>query len=442
MKKVILIVLFSILPTFLYAQVLTDANTSYKTYDLSTCLNIAIENNYDLQSSKAYIDASRAGLLRAFGSYLPSLNANMGYSRHLNTTDNDFTNSNPNSFNMGSSLGWEIFDGFGRESEYSIAQHNLRSSRFSYSNTIDFITYQVYANYINVIRNAQIVKIRRENIKSGEKELEMIRARFEAGIIPIANVYSQEADLGNRESALIQAENNFEISKATLLIIMGMDPTIPCHFPEASITNEVSAEEVGQFYLQAGSFQDATTKALEARNDYLAILEDVSSAEDNIKSANSLYSPTVNANLNWNWMNTELNNFQNNGNAYGGLTINIPIFNKFSVRSSVENAKLNLINKKVSKGKLELSIKQNLQTAFLRLKSAEKMLDVTKKTQKFAEQNQLSVKELFKLGAANITDLSVANMQFLTAKINRVDAVYGYIAAQKEVLYHMGELRK
>ena len=75
-----------------------------------------------------------------------------------------------------------------------------------------------------------------------------------------------------------------------------------------------------------------------------------------------------------------INNFQNNGNAYGGLTINIPIFNKFSVRSSVENAKLNLINKKVSKGKLELSIKQNLQTAFLRLKSAEKMLDVTKKT--------------------------------------------------------------
>ena len=83
-----------------------------------------------------------------------------------------------------------------------------------------------------------------------------------------------------------------------------------------------------------------------------------------------------------------------------------------------------------------------MQTAFLRLKSAEKMLDVTKKTQKFAEQNQLSVKELFKLGAANITDLSVANMQYLTAKINRVDAVYGYIAAQKEVLYHMGELRK
>ena len=76
----------------------------------------------------------------------------------------------------------------------------------------------------------------------------------------------------------------------------------------------------------------------------------------------------------------------------------------------------------------------------LNLESAEKQLDLTINTQKSAELNYESFSEKLKVGTASITDYQNANNQLITARINRVNAIYTYFQAQKEVLYAIGKL--
>ncbi len=425
------------------AQSQVLSSESNKVFSIERCLELAKKNNLDLKTTKASLDVAHARMRESFGSYLPSFNGSMGYSRHLNTNDADYTipGVGPNSFNMGISAGWKIFDGFGREANYQINENNLEAAEYNIENSEDMLIYQVYYSYINVIRNSQIVKIRRENIKTGRSELEMIKARYEAGMIPIADVYSQEADLGNRESQLIIAENNLDISKAMLLTLMGLDPTINAVFPESSLANEISENDISKFYSSTGTFRRAVDKAFDERADYQSKKLGVSSAEEGIKVAYSAYSPSLGADFSWNWSDYEFSNVGEGSNAYAGVTLRVPIFNNFRTNTAVQNAKLQLTMEEVAQEKLELSIKQELQKSFLNLKAAEKMLEVTDKSKISAQQNYESMKERFKLGAASITEMNYANMQYITAQINRIDAIYSYQAAQKEVLYNMGIIK-
>jgi outer membrane protein len=387
--------------------------------------------------------AQSANMQQAFGSYLPSINGNMGYSRHLNTNDNDYLNLNagPNSFNMGATASWLIFDGFGREASFKMAQSNLKSTEYDIENTRDYIIYQVYVSYINIIRNAQVVKIRRENISTGRQELEMIQARYEAGLLPVADVYSKEADLGNRESELIIAENNLAKAKASLLAVMGLDPGKDAEFLESSLPTDITESDIESFYSTTGGKEGAEKSALTNRNDYLALNESLKSSESSVKVARSAYSPRLSGNFNWNWADYDIDTPGQGGDSYAGVTLSVPIYNNFSVNNNIQNAKLGVVQQETAVLKMEQAISKDLQTAFLNLKAAEKMIEVAEKSVKANSQNYNAIKERFDLGSASITDLTLANMQLITSRINKVDAVYSYIAAQKEVLFNMGILK-
>jgi hypothetical protein len=56
-------------------------------YSLEDCIRIALKENTTVRSSRAQIPAADAAVENAFGAYLPSLDAAMGYTRQLNPMD-------------------------------------------------------------------------------------------------------------------------------------------------------------------------------------------------------------------------------------------------------------------------------------------------------------------------------------------------------------------
>ena len=77
----------------------------------------------------------------------------------------------------------------------------------------------------------------------------------------------------------------------------------------------------------------------------------------------------------------------------------------------------------------------------MNLQAAEKQIEITEKSLRAAQQSYDSMNERFDLGAANITDIFLANNQLINAKINRINAVYSYYLAQKEILYSIGKIK-
>jgi outer membrane protein len=419
-------------------------------FTLSECLKIARQKNPRLKVAEANISTAGAEITSAFGNFLPSATFNMGYTRQLNVEAGQKINIGgqtivvgkiePNSYNMSLSLNYNLFDGFSREAQYNSAKEKLNSAFSSYSQTISDIEIGVYRAYINALRLTKILEARRKDFELGQKELERVRALFEAGSIPITNVLSQEAELANKEILIIQAENDLKNAKAVLLSSMGMEPEINFEISEKDIPLEYSEEEIAQFRSQFGVLEKVLPKVLSNRKDLLALEQQITASQANLTIARANYFPTLSAYGGWSWANNEFNKFSELGRSFVGLALRVPIFENFKTNYQIELAKAQIVELETQKLQLEQNIKSQLIQAINNLDAAEKQLSATKKSVEAAEKNFQSARERYNVGSASVTDYLLANNLLVNAQINQINAIYGYYLAQKELLYTIGLL--
>lgn len=425
---------------------------SGRMYSLDDCLKIAADQNYDIKSAAAQYQAQNANLLQAFGTFLPSINASMGYSRQLNVEGGRTVNiggqvlsvggTQPNSYSMSATASYSIFNGFAREANYNRAQSELDATDYSYRRVRQNIAYQVRSTYINVLRSMQVYKIRKENIDLGNKELDRIKALHEAGRVPIGSIYSQEADVGTRELDAVSSENQLNQAKAQLLTILALPPDQRADFLESSYPTTVDDNTLADFRREIGSYNAAVAKAMESRSDFQSTAARIEAAQSGVTAAHANYMPDLNANGGWSWSNTEFGNFGDNGRYYLSMSLSIPIFDNFNASTQSQQATINVQQRQIERAQAEQRLRSEVQSAFLNLDAAEKQLEISTRSLKSAEQNYNSAKERFTAGAATMLDYLTANTQFVTAKINRVNAVYNYFDAQAQVRFAMGTLQE
>lgn len=436
----------------LSAVCLTTAQMSAQTtgapveYTLEDCLRIASEKNLDILGAQAQLQSQTANLTAAFGSYLPSIGASFGYQRRLNIDGGQQVNvlgfaPPPNNYSLSAIANYTIFDGFQRESQFSNAEKTIAAQEIGIKRIEAQIRWNISQQYIAVLRAAQIVKIRQENIKIGRNELDRIKARFEAGVAPISAVYSQEADLGQRELLAVQAENQLNIAQAQLLTIMGLDPSGEATFSEKSIPSTIQNEEIQLFETKIGSLKDAVQRSLAQRIDITDVHARKDAAQTQVASAKSGYMPTITANGGWSWSNAQFQDFELFGQSFLGLNVRVPIFDNFTTNANIERAKLGVTQLSFEEKQIEQTIRSQVQQAFLNISAAKKQIEISERSLKSAEMNYESAKERFAVGAGSITDYLLANSQVVTAKIDRISAIYTYFESKMQMEFALGELR-
>lgn len=418
---------------------------------LEDCINIALEKNFDIKLSSSQKKLADADAKVAGGAYLPSANMSMSYNRHLNAQDGGPISYNiggqvvttpgskavPNSFSLNAFTNFTIFDGFNRENNYERSHKNQEYTDKALLNTIEKTKFDIYKQFVNITRNAQIVKIRQENMTQGQADLDRLRALLDAGTIPINNVYAQEAELGNREFDLVRSENDFNNSKAILLSLMGIKPDLDYDFKLNSIPENLTDNEIKEFKLKIGSFGSALDKAIQTRYDIQSSNSSVEMAKLGVSMSQAAYLPSLNASGGWNWNNTELTAFDI-GRSYFGLSLSVPLFDQYRTSYQVESSNFQLQQATINRNQLEQSIRTSLKSGFLNLEAAIKQLEITKKSIVSAEKNYESSKERFNVGTSNITDFTLANTNFVTAKINRISAVYNFLSVKRELEFNIG----
>lgn len=416
-------------------------------YTLDEAVETALKNNPQMRVAMAQRAYNDADFKAAFGEYLPTVSGSFNYQRLINSDKFDYTGidgqkikADANSYSMSIGATYSLFDGFSREANYSRAQTALKGSKLDYFQTAQNVVMDVHKYYMNVVKNSQIVNARKENLELGRATLEKLKAQFQAGVIAETVVYSQEAELGNNEIELISAENLVNTSKAQLFVAMGLDANTIADFDMESIPSSIPEAIIKNFRTEIGSFDQALEVALKARYDYQSAKLNLESAEYSKKMVYGAYYPTLSANGQWNWSNTEFNAINDLSKYYVGLSLNIPIFTNYKTDLSMQSAELRIEQQKSQLIQIEQAIRTNVQLAYLNMISAEKQIEISEKSLKYADINYESVKERLAVGSANITELITANTQLITAKINKITANYSYEEARKDLLYSMGKL--
>jgi outer membrane protein len=448
--KICFLIIVMALSLSLFSQ---EKGQDTRVFTLNDCINVAQENNPEIKLSLARMSGTSAELTGAFGEFLPSIGANVGYRRTFAPDQgmpdipdslikpNQYTSIRPNFYSFDIGFQYTLFNGFNRENNYKRIKENYNSFQQSLQFTRDRITSDINRLFVQTILNAQILKIRKENYELGLKELERVKARYEAGVISVNFIYSQEADLGNRELEVVQAESNLRIAKSNLLIVMGLNPETEADFSSSGLPENVSSDDMKNFRIQIGNFESAVSLAFKNRKDIQALQSSLKSTEYQVSMASSSYYPSLTASGGWAWSNYYVKDFSKLGTSFVGLNLQIPIFENFRTNTNVEMARLQQYQSEINLYNAEQSLRQSLRTAMLTLQTAEKQLEITEKSLVSAQKNYEFSNERYKVGTASVTDYFVANNMLVTTQINRISAIYTYFMAQRDVLFALGLLK-
>ena len=442
-----LVILFLFTVSAGFAQSKPEA----KSLTLDQAVQTALAQNLDIQTAENNGVAARSGVLAAYGTYMPALAFTGGWGRYQQ--DNAATTvvsggypralpasfSVVNSYSSALNLSYTIFDDLNREANLNKAVSTSASTDETATYTRHNIVYMVQTDYLNVLRNEQLVYVNEENLKRDQKQLDRIVESNRVGSLSLADVYRQQSVNATDELNLITARNTFDKSKADLLALIGLDVSEDYHITDPTISPTIDSMQLRAATGIQGTFGELSKKALAARPDYLSAEDSYHAAEAGVTAAVSHYFPSVAAFAGYSLSNTAFANISDNKSINWGLSFRWTLFDGFATNQGIEIAATTKRNAELAVLQKERSVNVDVKKALLDLEAAAEQYNASQKAVVSAAQDQKVAEERYNLGSGTLLDLLTANANYVNAEANKVNATYNFIISKFNLEFVTGE---
>jgi len=152
-------------------------------------VKIAMENNFDIQTSNNNVEAAENNASLENSNYLPSFSGTAGanYSNSNGTivqkSGEEETISNNETTGLNASIGFQytIFDGFGRSNTYKKLQENYNISKLEARQMLENTILNIFDSYYEVARLTQDVENQKESMDISRERLQRARYSFDYG---------------------------------------------------------------------------------------------------------------------------------------------------------------------------------------------------------------------------------------------------------------------
>jgi outer membrane protein len=431
--------------------IFTMVSFGQKKLSLDEAIKIALQKNTTLKTAENNIQVSESNLRVAYGNFLPSISANGGFSwtkgQQASGSQNigGFSIAVPpskyeyRSYNAGVNGQLTLFDGLSNFAQLSQSKDNLESGKLMLENLKQNIVFQTISLYYATENAREQMKVQEDNVKENQKNLETITERNKLGAATLADVYGQQVQAGNAELALIQANNNYETSKSTLLSYLALNV-----LEDYSLTDSLTPQENDILNTKLSeSYSNLTqlvNQALSNRPDYKSAQLNLESAQSSITIARAGHLPTLTVSGSYNLSSNDYSLLKDNYRYGVSLNLSLPIFAGFRISNSVQAAEVTEMNSELTLSDLERTIKQNIQQTYLNLQAAEKSLEVNKTNIEAALENQKIQEEKYSLGSSTLLEVLTAVSNYTQARSNYISAQFSYIQLSEQLKFYLGEL--
>jgi outer membrane protein len=405
---------------------------------LDDAIRIALQKNTTLNQFGNNIATYESSKMAAVGNFLPSLGASAGLDWNRSEVD-DLPSLESRSVSYGIGADLTLFDGLSNFANLSQSSNNLESAKLLLERLKQDVVFRTISLYYSIVETEQLLRVRNEDVKQQQKNLETIEERNRLGAVTLADVYQQQVQLGNAELEVIRTQNNLEIAKSNLLYYLGLDVLGQYEFSKDLTLEEKNfiKKDVEADYQKMSELVD---QAFVFRKDLISKQLDLESAYDGITIARSGHLPRLTGNANFGNSAPSFDNLFDARRYSAGLTLSIPIFSGFRVSSQVQFANVQALNTELELDDLERKIKQDIQQSLLDLQAATKALIVSEKNVKAAEENLKIEREKYSLGAGKLLDVLIANTFFTNAQTNFINTQFNYVKLTEQLKYNLGIL--
>ncbi len=386
-------------------------------------VEIALENNYDIQLSKNELLATKENKTYGSAGMLPTATADLTQNNSVqNATqlqnsgvERSLDNARNNSLTYGVNIGWTIFDGLGMFARYEKLQELEKQGDLQLKRTVLSTVGDVITLYYTIVEQQNLLSALDSSILISRERLRTAENRFSIGKAAKLEVLNVQVNLNEDLSARLRQVETVKNLKTMLNGILVRDLDI-----DFIIDTEVGIDE-------SLIYGDLLERADQFNPDLQIIILNKKLAELDLKDIKSARYPTVRLNGGYNFARTESSlGFVAQSNSRGltyGLTASVNIFDGLNQRRNERIAKIQIDNAALQIEQQRLAVQTGLKTAYETYLTNIELVRMEEKNEDIARQN-------LEITLAKYTIGSISAVEFRDAQENFINAISRFNAAQ------------
>jgi outer membrane protein len=283
---------------------------------------------------------------------------------------------------------------------------------------------QVKQQYNAVLSANEQEAAGRAQLALAQEELDVSIAKVNAGAANVSDSLNNVVSVGNAQLAILTAEQSLKTASAALSRLVGTPYLVTAN---AADTLDQTTATLDSASLMSLAIQGPVIKQLQAElNSYTAAR----------RSAKAAYLPTLTANI---------NAAGNGTGAYGltadpfpytrgvGLSVNYPLFNRFSRENQIDAAQINLENAQASLRDQTLGAQQTVIVQVGLLRNAQEKLRVQQTSVEASEEALRVNQQRYALGAGTMVDVLTSQSNLIAARQGLIQARLDYRNAKAQI---------
>ena len=433
--------------TLLVALALLQAPTDSlpdlsRPWTLSQCTEWALEHNLDVAQQAVSREQSDISRNTAEMAWLPSLNAsasqNWSFGRGLGG-NNTYESGNTASTGFNLSSNMTLFDGLATPRRIQLARLNLEAATADLEKARDDVRISVAKAYVQILYNYEICDVAREQLSIDSLQVVRLEGLMENGMAAAAEVAQQKASLAQSRLTLVQAQNNVRSSLLDLAQLLELPVWEGFHIERPAVQME------GRLL---SSPDDIYADALGIRPAIRAEELRLQGSDRSIRIARAQYYPSLSlsAGLGTNYYSSFgtqgfWQQLQNNFSQYVGLTLSVPIFNRFSTRNQVRTAQANRTAQLLRLQQVKNNLYKEIVQAWNGAVAAQAKWESAREAEAAAREGFQLQEAKYENGKATLTEFNEARNRLVKARSDSVQATYEYLfQTQLTEFYRGGQL--
>lgn len=377
---------------------------------------------HELASRKAEVELAKAG-------YLPRLDLTAGVGQE--------TVSNPGTLDESVKLNRQefglqarqmVFDGFATSEEVNRQRARVDSAAYVALASTDAITLRTAEVYLNVLRQADLLKLAKESLKEHQNIYDQMVLRNRSGVGSKADLDQISARLALANANLIVAENNMLDARTNFYRVVGMLPDV------AAMSMPDQVVEL------PANMEAAIGMATDRHPTLLAAVADVNAAQAQYDASESNY-----------WPQLQLEADKNIDNNIGGiegrdedlivaLRLRYNLYNGGADKARRKQTAYQLEEAREIRNNSHRQVVESMRLSWSNYEAISNQLRYLQEHVRAAGSTKKAYQQQFNIGRRTLLDLLNTENELIDAKRSLIAANYDRLFAQYRILNGMGDL--
>lgn len=425
--------------------------SAQKVWSLRECVDYAVSHNLQVIQNQYSKQIQDANLKIAKNNYLPSVSASVGNNVSFGQASLGTGSIRNDRFSNNANLSADIlvYNNGRLEKNVRKTQFDVEASQYDIETIKNDISLQIAQQYLTILLNKEIVKIAESATENAKKQFDRAKITTEVGTTAQTVSAEAEASWAREKQNLKTAQINVERSQFAMAQLLQLPDYKDFDVENVAVGDQLSP----QLYtinevLETAYSNQPQIKAAESR---------IKSSETQTEITRTAFWPTITASvgigtfynnlLNTNNVGSDLfyvkersffQQYKDNFGQQGGVSLNIPIFNKGITKIQVEQSKINESIAKNTLDQQKLAVKQNVQKAQFDVESNYEVYLAAVEARKSTQLAMDFADKSYAAGRTTIYDLNIARNNYANAQGSVEQAKYNYLFSLKLLNFYAG----